>query len=128
MDILYGQKPNPEVLALYIFSFEQEGYDTSTWTYDDFPDCPPDMLTRKKRKSRKRKSEAEGEPKQKKKSKKSKKEKAVGLGTYSEPSGKGTSNKPSSDMSTSSTPQTKLSKEVQTPPSVLISEPDRKST
>src|ERR1044072_1172231 len=120
---IWSKADNPEVLALYIFSLEQEGHDISTWTYDDFPDSPSDMLTKKKKKSRKRKSEAEGEPKQKKKSKKSKKEKAVGLGTYSEPSEKCTSNKPSSDMSTSSTPQTKLSKQVQTPPSVLISEP-----
>src|ERR1044072_1976751 len=77
---VWSKADNPEVLAFYIFSLEQEGYDTSTWTYDDFPDCPPDMLTQKKRKSRKRKSEEEEKPKQKKKSKKSKKEKAVGLG------------------------------------------------
>src|ERR1044072_3372092 len=118
--LVWSKADNPEVLAFYIFSLEQEGYDTSTWTYDDFSDCPPDMLTQKKRKSRKRKSEAEEEPKQKKKSKKSKNEKVVGLGTYSEPSGKGISNKPSSTYSTS---QTKLSEQVQTPPNVFIPEP-----
>jgi hypothetical protein len=119
----FTKHDDPEVLAFYIFSLEQEGIDVSQWTYDDFPDCPPDMLAQKKKKSRKRKSEAVGESKQKKKSKKSKKEKVVGLGTYSEPYGKGTSNKPSSDMSTSSTSQIKSSKQIQTPLSVLIPEP-----
>src|ERR1044072_6650671 len=67
---VWTKHDDPEVLALYIFSLEQEGYDTSTWTYDDFPGCPPDMLTTKKRKSQKRKSEEE-----KSKQKKSKKPK-----------------------------------------------------
>src|ERR1044072_1761981 len=107
---VWSKADNPEVLALYIFSLEQEGYDTSTWNYDAFPDCPPDMLVKKRKNNRKRKSEAEGESNQKKKSKKSKKEKVVELGTYSKPSGKGTSNKPSSEMSTSSP----LSKQTQT--------------
>src|ERR1044072_621492 len=59
---VWSKADNPEVLAFYILSLEQEGRDTSTGTYDDFPDCPPDMLTQKRRKSRKRKSEAEEEP------------------------------------------------------------------
>src|ERR1044072_3740573 len=126
----FTKHDNVEVLALYLFSLEQEGLDTSQWTYDDFPDCPPDMLAQNKRKSRKRKLEEKEASKQKKKSKKAKKEKAIGLGTHSAPS-KGTSSKPSSDSlnsehvdtimssetpTSSKTPNPK-STQVQTPPS-----------
>ena len=46
---VWSKTDNPEVLAFYILSLEEEGYDTSTRTYDDFPDCPPDLLAQQKK-------------------------------------------------------------------------------
>ena len=129
---LWTKLDSPEALALYIYSMQQEGIDTTSFKYDDLPDCPPNVRMPKGKKKR-RKSEGE-EPKQKQ-PKKPKKDKTFGLGTYSESSGKGTSNTPTSGISisdvdtippstssqptqpspTSSTSQTTQSTQVQTP-------------
>ena len=72
-------------MAWFIYSLELEGHDISWFTYDDFPDCPPEWLERKKKTKRKRKAEAE-ELLQLKESKKPKTEKVIGLHTNSPPS------------------------------------------
>src|ERR1044072_1764489 len=78
------------------YSLELEGLDITWFTYDDFPDCPPEWLEQKKKTKRKRKAEAKEEFLQQKKSKKAKKEKVVGLETNPTPS-KGNSSDTSSD-------------------------------
>ena len=64
----------------------------SGFNYDDLPDAPVLVEPRK----RKKKSRSEAEESKKKKAKKQKKEKVIGLTSYSEPSDKGNSDKPSS--------------------------------
>src|ERR1044072_8578145 len=91
----WSKYDNPEAMAWFIYSLELEGHDMSWFTYDDFPDCPPEWLERKKKTKRKRKAEAE-EFLQQKKSKKTKKEKVIELQTNYAPS-KGNSSDSSSD-------------------------------
>src|ERR1044072_5461352 len=95
---IWTKLDSPVALALHIYTLQQEGINTSSFRYEDLPDCPPDMRPKKK-KNNKRKSEGE-EPKQKQ-PKKPKKAEVLGLSTYSESSGKGTSNTPTSGISAS---------------------------
>src|ERR1044072_2641702 len=128
---IWTKLDSPVALALHIYTLQQEGINTSSFRYEDLPDCPPDMMPKGKKK--KRKSEGR-EPKQKQ-PKKPKKAKAFGLSTHSESSEKGTSNPPTSrsfisdvdtippstssqpiqQSPTSSTSQTTQSKQIQTP-------------
>src|ERR1044072_8249152 len=87
---LFSQLDDPEVVAHYIMMMEEEGIDMSGFNYDDLPDAPE--LVEPRKRSKKRKSE---KPK-KEESKKQKKEKVIGLSSYSEPSDRGNSDKPSS--------------------------------
>src|ERR1044072_8396621 len=93
---IWSKYDDPEAMAWFIYSLELEGHDMSWFTYDDFPDCPPEWLERKKKTKRKRKAEAE-ELLQMKDSKKPKKEKVIGLQTNSAPSKGNTSDSSSDD-------------------------------
>src|ERR1044072_4758349 len=88
---LFSKLDDPEVVAQYVFMMEAEGIDMFGFSYDDLPDAPILVESRK----RKKKSAEAEEPKQKK-AKKQEKEKVIGLTFYSEPSDKGNSDKPSS--------------------------------
>ena len=94
---IWTKLDSPVALALHIYTLQQEGINTSSFRYEDLPDCPPDMMPKDKKK--KRKSER-GEPKQKQ-PKKPMKAKTFGLNTHSESSGKGTSKTPTSGISIS---------------------------
>src|ERR1044072_9017621 len=128
---LWTKLDSPVALALHIISMQQEGLDTSSFRYEDLPDCPPDMRPKKKR-SKKRKTKGK-EPKQKQ-PKMPKKANVFGLSTHSESSEKGTSipptgisisenigttlstssAQPTQPSPTSSTSQTTQSTQVQT--------------
>src|ERR1044072_3654833 len=103
---LFSKLDDPEVVAHYILMMEEEGIDMSGFNYDDLPDAPD--LVEPKRRKKKRGSKEEEEPK-KKHSKKKKKEKTIGLSSYSKPSDKGNSAKPSSGTLNSSHLNTILS-------------------
>ena len=54
---LWTKLDSPVVLALHIFTMQHEGIDTSSFRYEDLPDCPPDMvrIRRRTRKGRQKK-------------------------------------------------------------------------
>ena len=40
---LWTKLDSPIALALYIYDLQQKGFDTTSFNYDDLPDCPPDV-------------------------------------------------------------------------------------
>src|ERR1044072_6826701 len=56
---------SPVALALHIFTMQQEGIDTSSFRYEDLPDCPPDMVPMKREKKDNKRKTEEDESKQK---------------------------------------------------------------
>src|ERR1044072_3745462 len=51
---LWTKLDSSVALALHIFTMQQEGIDTSSFRYEDLPDCPPDMVPMKKEKKDKK--------------------------------------------------------------------------
>src|ERR1044072_8274449 len=103
---IWTKLDSPVALALHIYTMQQEGLDTSSFRYEDLPDCPPDV---KMPKGKKKKRKSEGEAPKQKKPKKPKKDKVFGLSTHSESSGRGISNPPTSSTSSSENTDTVVS-------------------
>ena len=82
---LWTKLDSPVALALHIFTMQQDGIDTSSFRYEDLPDCPPDMVPIKKEKNKDKKRKTEGNESKQKQPKKPKNAKVFGLSTYSEP-------------------------------------------
>src|ERR1044072_9088430 len=94
---LFSKLDPPEVIAEYIFMMQEQGFDMSKFDYDKLPDALEFVEPRKGKK----KKRSESEEPEKKKGKKPKKAKVVGLSSYSEASGRGNSDKPTSGIFTS---------------------------
>src|ERR1044072_5025814 len=106
---LWTNLDSPVALALHIFTLQQEGIDTSSFRYEDLPDCPPDMVPMKKEKKRNKKRKTEGDESKQKQPKKPKNAEVFGLSTYSEPLEKGTYDISTSGISISGVNTTLLS-------------------